>query len=126
MATPSYVALTNFVRGVTSAEAAINVESVEQTWNNPKDYALDRYGGRVGYATNYDPDSTVTVSGEVSTAALTGVFGAAWATGLTIANATSGFGVTTGGWYLENLSITQNRGGFQTASMDAIRIPGLT
>lgn len=125
MATPSYVSAGSVTRGVTEAESGISIGSFRERFENPKEYILDRFGGRTGFATDFDASSTVTIDGEVNTA-LDAVLGVAFATAETVANATDGYGITTGDYLLDDIEITQDRGSFVSASINLTRVEGLT
>ena len=125
MPTPSYIQGGSSTRGIVSAETGINVGSFSESFENPKEYLLDRFGGRVGFATDYDKSSTCSITGETSTAA-TAVMAVAQATATTIANQTDGYGVTTGDNYLDSIELSQDRGAWMTASLSFTRVSGLT
>jgi hypothetical protein len=125
MATPTYVSAGSSTRGVTSAEAGINISSFKEQFDNPMEYLLDRFNGRTGFATDYDASSTISVSGEVSTT-LPLVAGLAFATAITAANQTDGYGITTGDNFLTDLGLSQDRGSWQTADYNLTRVEGLT
>lgn len=125
MAAPSYVNISNFVKGVGAAQAALNVESHSQTWDNPKAFILDRYAGRTGWAEDFDLSSTITVSGETNTTvALSG--GAAWGAALTMANVDAATFTVTGGAYMDSVTVDKSRDGFQTMTMNCTAINGIT
>ena len=68
MASPTYSSgVSNAKRGVLDAESGLNVESVEQSWSNEKAYLMDRYGGPVGFAYDFDERQNISVTGEIST-----------------------------------------------------------
>ena len=125
MATPSYIQAGSCFRGVTSAETGINISSFRQSYQNEKEWLPDRFGGRTGFAHNYDPHSTMTIEGEISTA-LGAVMSAAFGTALTVANQTDGYDTTTGDTFLEDIEESQDRGGWATASLNLIRVSGVT
>jgi hypothetical protein len=125
MAAPSYVQAGSQVRGITSAEAGINISSFRERFDNPKEYIFDRYGGRTGYAYDYDPSSTATLEGEIKTA-LTAVFSASYGAALTVANATDAYGTTTGDYTLDDLELSASRDAFQSASITLTRLDGVT
>ena len=125
MATPSYVSAGSVTRGVDSAETAINISTFRERFEKPKDYILDRFGGRTGLATDFDASSVITLEGEVSTAN-DAISGAAFATAMTIANQTDGYGLTTGDNLLDDIEISMDRGSKKTASLNLTRVEGLT
>lgn len=126
MATPTLVSATNMTLGVGAAESGINIARSSQSWNNPKEYVMDRYGGRTGFATDYDPDSTISSEGEANTVTYDLVMGVAFASASTVANSLDGYGVSSGGWYLDDITLSHDRGTWVSASLNHTRIPGLT
>lgn len=125
MAAPSYVQAGSHVRGITSAETGINVSSFRESFENPKEYIFDRYGGRTGYAYDYDPSSSVTIEGEVTTAT-DAIMGASFGAAITIANSADAYGTATGDYTLDSLEYSASRDGFQTASINLTRLDGVT
>lgn len=126
MPTPAYVSASNMTKGVTAAETAINIESYRQRFEDPKEYVQSIAGSRTGFARNFDPSSSCTISGETNTALLTGVLGVAFGTAETVANAISGYGVTAGGFYMDDIEISQDRGSFISSSVNLTRLPDIT
>ena len=125
MATPSYVQGGSHVRGISSTESSINISSFRERFENPKEYIFDIYGGRTGFAHDFDPNSTVTIEGEVTTA-LTGVFGASFGAALTVANSTDGYDTTTGDYLLDDIELSASRDSFQSATLNLTRLNGVT
>jgi len=125
MPSPSYVSAGSVTRGIASAQTGINIESQTETFENPKDYILDRFGGRSGFAYNFDESSTVTLGGEVNTDD-DAVLGVAFGTALTVANSTTGYGIASGGYYLDQIQISMSREAKKSASVDLTRIEGIT
>ena len=125
MATPSYIQGGSSFRGVTNAESGINISSFRQSFQNEKEWLPDRFGGRTGFAHDFDPHSTMTIEGEISTA-LGSVMSAAFGTAITVANETDGYDTTTGDTFLEDIEESQDRGGWATASLTLIRCAGVT
>jgi hypothetical protein len=125
MPTPTYISATNFLKGVAEAEAAINIESYEQAFSDEKLYVENKAGSRTGLVHNFNTESTITISGETNTSALTAVMGVAFGVAETVANLITGYGVTAGSVLLEDLSISQNRGSLATASANLVRIPDI-
>lgn len=123
MATPAYVSATNFVKGVSAAEDGINIESYRQRWEDPKEYVRNISDSRTGFARNFDPSSTCTIAGEVNTATLPVVLGVAFGVAETIANSIDGYGVTAGGWYLDDIEISSDRGSFISTAANLTRLP---
>jgi hypothetical protein len=125
MPTPTYVSAANFLKGVAEAEAAINIESFEQSFSDEKMYIETKAGSRNGFVHNFNIESTLTISGETNTAALSGVLGVAFGVAETVANLVSGYGVTAGGAYLDDLSISQSRGALASATANLTRLPDI-
>lgn len=125
MATPSYIQGGSHVRGITSAESGINISSFTESFSNEKALILDRFGGTTGFATDFDPQSTVSIEGEIVTTP-DAVMSAAYATAMTIANSTDGYSTTTGDYFLESIELSASRDAFQSASIEAVRYNGVT
>lgn len=125
MATPSYIQGGSHLRGIASAQTDINISSYTERFENPKEYILDRFGGRTGFAHDFDPSSTVTISGEVTTDD-NAVMGVAFGTALTVANGIDGYDVTTGDYLLDDIEISLERGSFRSATANLTRVSGLT
>lgn len=125
MATPSYVSAGSATRGVASAETGINIASYTERFENPKEYLLDAYGGRTGYADDWDPSSTVTISGECTTAD-SAVLGVAFSVAETLANGISGYGITTGDYLLDDIEISLERSSWRRATANFTRVSGMT
>lgn len=126
MATPTYIETDGAARGVANAETGINIGSYNESFDNPKDYLLDRFGGRqTGFATDYDKSSTASIEGETVTS-LDAVMGVAYAVAATLANSLTGYGVTSGDYFLDSISIAQDRESWTSASLEFTRIDGLT
>lgn len=125
MPTPTFITATNFIKGVSEAEAGINIESYEQAFSDEKIYIEDKAGSRNGLVHNFNVESTISISGETNVANLNGVLGIAFGVAETVANLISGYGVTAGSVLLEDISISQNRGSLATASANLIRIPDI-
>lgn len=125
MATPTYVSAGSVVRGVASAQTGINISSNRERFENPKEYILDRFGGRTGLTTDYDKSSATTIEGETSTA-LNVVAAVSFATAITVANEQDGYGITTGDYFLDDIEVSQSREAFTTATINLTRVSGLT
>ena len=125
MSTPSYVQAGGLVRGVASAQTGINISSERERFENPKEYILDRFGGRTGFAFDFDKSSSVTIEGETSTAN-SAVLAVAFGTALTVANQISGYGVTTGDYLLDDIEVSLARESFVTSTANLTRVSGLT
>lgn len=125
MPTPTYVSATNFLKGVSAAETAINISSYEQSWSDEKLLVEDKAGSPTGFVHNFLVSSSCTISGETNVAALGDTLGAAFGVAETVANAISGYGVTAGGWYMDEVSISQERGSLATATASFTRHPDI-
>jgi hypothetical protein len=126
MPTPTYVSAANFKKGVVSAEDSINISDFRQGWTNEKIFIEDKAGSPTGFVYNFLAASTCTISGEVNTSALTAVLGVAFGTAETVANSISGYGVTAGGFYMDDIEITQSRGALATATVNFTKHPDIT
>ena len=125
MPTPSYVSAGSVTRGIPAAQTGINLESQRESFANPKDYIMDIFGGRTGFATDFDESSTCTLTGETNTAT-DSVMGVAFSTAHTLANSTSGYGVTSGGYYLDDIELNVGRESKGQATLNLTRIVGIT
>lgn len=125
MPAPTYVAAANFLKGVKEVEAAINIGSYRQRFEDPKTYIEDKAGSRTGFAHNYDPNSSCTITGETNVSTLQSTLGVAFGIAETVGNEISGYGVTTGGWFLEDIEFTQDRGSLSECTANLIKITGL-
>jgi len=126
MPTPTFVSATNFVKGVVSVETAINISDFRQGWTNEKIFIEDKGGSPTGFVYNFLASSTCTITGEINTSALSAVLGVAFGTAETIANSVSGYGVTTGGFYMDDIEISQSRGALATATVNFTKHPDIT
>ena len=122
----SYVNASSATRGVTSDETGLFIESFSESGNDPYDFLLDKDGGRVGFAYQYDESADYTVSGEYkdsSSGLLTETFGST----VTLANATASFfGITTGNSYLTGVTHSLSRGAFRSYNLTASRYGNIT
>lgn len=113
--------------GVTSAEASIKVADVRQRFQNPKAYSYDNLGTRDGFITNFDPETTLALSGEVadSNADLSTALASAFNAAITIANAITTFaGITVTQFFLDDCEIAQARAPqFKTFSANYTALP---
>jgi hypothetical protein len=126
MPTPAYISASNFVKGVSEVEAAINIESYEQSFSDEKMYIESKAGSRVGLVHNFNVESTISITGETNTSALSAVMGVAFGVTETVANLISGYGVTAGLVLLDDISISQNRGSLSSATANLTRLPDIT
>lgn len=125
MPTPTYVSAANFLKGVASAETGINISDFRQGWNDEKILVENKAGSPTGFVHNFLVSSTCTITGETNTSALSGVLGVAQGTAETIANSTDGYGVSAGGWYMDDIEISQSRGALATATINFTRHPDI-
>jgi hypothetical protein len=126
MPTPTYVSAANFLKGVAAAETAINISDFRQGWSDEKILVENKGGSPTGFVHNFLVASTCTITGEVNTSALSSVLGVAFGTAETIANSTDGYGVTAGGWYMDDIEVSQSRGSLATATINFTRHPDIT
>jgi hypothetical protein len=126
MPTPTYVSASNFIKGVAAAETGINISDFRQGWSDEKIYIENKGGSPTGFVHNFLVASTCTITGEVNTSALSGVLGVAQGTAETIANSTDGYGVSAGGWYMDDIEISQSRGALATSTINFTRHPDIT
>jgi hypothetical protein len=125
MPTPTYVNATNFLKGVKEDEAAIQIGSYKQSFEDPKIYIEDKAGSRTGFVHNFDPSSSCTITGETNVSSLASTMGVAFGIAETVANNISGFGVTTGSFFLEDIEFTQDRGALSECTANLLKITGL-
>jgi hypothetical protein len=126
MPTPTYKNAANFVKGIVSSEDAINISDFRQGWTNEKIFIEDKSGSPTGFVYNFLTATTCTITGEVNTSALTGILGVAFGTAEVIANSVSGYGITTGGFYMDDIEISQSRGALATATVNFTKHPDIT
>jgi len=125
MPTPTYVSAADYQKGVAAVETGINIQGFEQSWSNERVNIENKAGSPTGFVHNFLISSSCTITGEVNTAALTGVLGVAQGVAETIANGIDGYGVTAGGWYMNEISISQDRGSLATASVSFEKFPDI-
>lgn len=126
MSTPAYIDASNFVKGVTAAEAGINIESFTQRWSNEKIFIEDKAGAYTGFVHDFNPSSTCTIAGEVNVANVEDSMGVAFGVAETVANAVDGFDTAAGDWFLNTPEYTANRGSLQQFSAELERYPEIT
>lgn len=115
---------TSHKRGLRNAETAIDLESFRQTTRDPKEFIRNADGSRTGFFHCFDAEQTATITGNIITDP-DGVMGVAFGASLTIANAYSGYGVTAGAWYLEDVETSEQKGVIATATINVMRTPTL-
>lgn len=111
---PVLVNLTGFNFGVLSDETGINIESISRKFTAKKIRVPDKQGSARGKV-YYDFTIEVTIDGEVAGA--TGLMAATIGALLSLANTVYGFGITTGGAYVDEANITSNREKLQMLNM---------
>lgn len=117
MSTPVYVSASNYVKGVVSAETAVNIGGYTQSWSDEKLKVENKAGSPTGFVHNFLVAKTATITGETNTADLTAVGGFAFGVAETIANSIGGYTTATGGgWYLDDFEISQERGSLASFS----------
>jgi hypothetical protein len=126
MPTPTYVSATNMLKGVAEVETAINISGFDQSWSDEKLLVENKAGSPTGFVHNFLVATTCTITGETNTSALSGVLGVAFGVAETIANSISGYGVTTGGFYMDDISISTQRGSLATATINFTKHPDIT
>ena len=142
MPSPSYVQAAGMQKGVKTAESGIKIDSFDTSISDEKALAYDEYGGVCGFAYNFNPSITISITGEVSDENA-GLCIAQYGAALTIANAnnaklTDPIGTdstadsayagiaSTGVFYLEDISFSESRDGFRTLSLTAIKYPAVS
>jgi hypothetical protein len=125
MPTPAYKNATDFLKGVSALETAINISDYRQGWTNEKIFIENKGGSPNGFVYDFLVASTCTITGEISTA-LSAVLGVAFGTAEIIANSITGYGVTTGGFYMDDIEISQSRGALATATVNFTKHPDIT
>jgi len=100
--------------GVETNETGINVESHEVTYKpEQKEYLLDRVGTKIGFAVD-DPEASISVQGEVSGSS--GLMAAGFTSAVTVANDHADFGVSSGGVYMDEVTLSQGRAAWKKFS----------
>lgn len=121
--TPILVNLTGLIF-LLQAEAGILIQNFDRETTRTRE---DVYDASLGYDIGfvaYNPQATYTVKGRVSGAA--GVAIAAPAVALTLANLTTGNGVSAGGIYTETVSISHSEKGFREITVTALQKPAIS
>lgn len=126
MPTPTYVSAANMLKGVAEVETAINISGFDQSWSDEKLLVENKVGSPTGFVHNFLVATTCTITGETNTSALNGVLGVAFGVAETIANSISGYGVTTGGFYMDDIAISTQRGSLATATINFTKHPDIT
>jgi len=125
MPTPTYVSASSAIKGVSAAETGINISGYTQSFNDEKLFLENKSGSPTGFVHNFMVSSTASITGEVTTA-LNAVLGVAFGVAETLSNAISGYGNTTGGYYMDDIEVAQERGGWATATINFTKHPDIT
>lgn len=103
---PVLINLTGFAFGVLLDEAGINIESIARKFGAKKIRVPDKQGSARGKV-YYDFTIDVSIEGEV--AGNTGLMAATIGASVSLSNTIYGFGITTGGFYVDEATLTNNR-----------------
>ena len=125
MPSPVYVSASNYLKGVSAAETAIAVSSYSQSWEDEKLFVQNKGGSNTGFVHGFNISTTATISGETNVASLQDTMGVAFGVAETVANSISGFGVTAGGFYMDTIEISQERGALSTATVTLSKYPDI-
>jgi hypothetical protein len=126
MPTPTYVSASNFLKGVSAAETAINISGFRQSWSDEKLFIENKAGSPTGFVHNFLVASTCTITGETNTSNLNAVLGVAFGVAETIANSIdTAYSVSAGGWYMDDIEINTERGSLANASVNFTKHPDI-
>jgi hypothetical protein len=93
--------------GVETAETGVNVESFSANYKpEQKEYLRNTVGTKIGFAVD-DPEGSISISGEVNGSS--GLLAATFASATTLANDHADFGLTSGGVYMDDVTLEQGR-----------------
>jgi hypothetical protein len=133
MPTPTYKNAANFRKGITADETAINISDFRQSFTDEKIFIEDKAGSPKGFVHNFLVSSNCTITGEISSATIPETLGVAFGVAEVITNSVIGFhagigagGYLAGGWYLDDIEISQSRGALATATANFTRHPDIT
>lgn len=140
MPEPFLISAGNAEHGIADEETGLSTESVSATFNDPISYLMDRYNGRRGRASGFDPSRSMTITGEViDTAAdpsiLKIVFASKYVTQQTWPDnfyqaraAQAGGAVTwSDNWALDDgVTMDKSRDGWFSVSVPLVEIPAIT
>lgn len=113
---PVLVNLSGFQFGFLQDETGINIESMSRKYGAKKIRVPDKQGSARGKI-YYDFTIDLQIDGEVSGS--TGIMAAVIGASITIANIIFGFGITTGGVYVDEATVSYNREKLQVISLKA-------
>jgi len=126
MANITYVGTaTSANRGIATSEASFNITSFNQTYNDEKDYFLDEDETPIGFWCGHKKNVTVSVEGEITTSLTAIPVQLAEVGTVTLANLISGYGITTGGLYMDDFSISLQRGAINSFTFNATQYPNI-
>lgn len=92
---------------VETEETGVNVESFSVNYKpEQKEYLRSIKGTKIGFAVD-DPEGSISISGEVNGSS--GLLAATFAAATTVANDHADFGLTSGGVYMDDVTIEQGR-----------------
>ena len=110
--------------GVETTETGVNVESFEATYRpEQKEYLRNITGTKVGFAVD-DVEGEFSIEGEVSGSS--GLMAAGFAAAVTVGNDTADFGLSTGGVYLEEVTLSQGRQAWKRFSGRFVKNKGIS
>lgn len=111
---PVLVNLSGFQFGVLNDESGINIESISKKYGAKKIRVPDKQGSARGKV-YYDFTIDVQIDGEM--VGNTGLSAATIGASVSLSNTVYGFGITTGGFYVDDASVMTNREKMQALSI---------
>jgi hypothetical protein len=107
--------------GTPITTTGISIETISETWENPKELLLNSQGTPIGFANNIAPKHTVSISGEMTVQDFTGILASSFATAVAKASAEASIGATVttngpfgmdddGDFYLDAPTLERSRG----------------
>jgi hypothetical protein len=112
-------------RGVEAAETGISVRTfTARYFPRVREELLDNLGERKALVVSTVASTEITIEGEVTGA--TGVMAYTFLAACTVANDKADFGSPTGGLYMVEATVTQERGGFRSVSIRLESDAGIT
>ena len=112
-------------RGIATSETDFNITSFRQSWQDPKTYFEDEDQTKIGFWAGYDKSVSVSVEGEITTSLTAIPVQLACAGTVTCANLISGYGITSGGLYLDDFEVNLSRGAINSFSFNATQHPNI-
>jgi len=111
--------LSGFQRGVASDELGINIESFSvEVSPEVNEWLPGKTGEARGKAISAIPQGKLTFNGEISDISA-GIGAATFGTAFVPVNTTAYLGRSAGGWYLNTVTVGQDRSGWKTISAEA-------